>query len=33
MAKNMNADYINSDTIILLMDTAQGFISHQAKAF
>jgi multimeric flavodoxin WrbA len=26
-------DYINSDTVILLMDTAQGFISHQAKAF
>jgi multimeric flavodoxin WrbA len=25
--------YINSDTVILLMDTAQGFISHQAKAF
>jgi len=27
------ADYINSDTVILLMDTAQGFINHQAKAF
>ncbi len=27
------ADYVNSDTVILLMDTAQGFISHQAKAF
>jgi len=27
------ADYINSDTVILLMDTAQGFISHRAKAF
>lgn len=26
-------DYINSDTVILLMDTAQGFINHQAKAF
>ncbi|MDW7656206.1 MAG: hypothetical protein SCM11_03410 [Bacillota bacterium] len=26
-------DYINSDTIILLMDTAQGFISHLSKAF
>jgi multimeric flavodoxin WrbA len=26
-------DYVNSDTVILLMDTAQGFISHQAKAF
>jgi multimeric flavodoxin WrbA len=26
-------DYINSDTVILLMDTVQGFISHQAKAF
>jgi multimeric flavodoxin WrbA len=26
-------DYINSDTVILLMDTAQGFISYQAKAF
>lgn len=27
------ADYINSDTVILLIDTAQGFINHQAKAF
>ena len=27
------SDYINSDTVILLMDTVQGFISHQAKAF
>lgn len=27
------ADYVNSDTVILLMNTAQGFISHQAKAF
>jgi hypothetical protein len=26
-------DYVNSDTVILLMDTAQGFISHRAKAF
>ena len=26
-------DYINSDTVILLMDTARGFINHQAKAF
>lgn len=26
-------DYINSDTVVLLMDTAQGFINHQAKAF
>jgi multimeric flavodoxin WrbA len=26
-------DYVNSDTIILLMSTAQGFINHQAKAF
>jgi len=26
-------DYINSDTVILLMDTAQGFINHRAKAF
>ena len=22
-------DYVNSDTVILLMDTAQGFINHQ----
>ncbi|MDF2615290.1 MAG: hypothetical protein K0S71_3076 [Clostridia bacterium] len=27
------SDYVNSDAIILLMDTAQGFISHKAKAF
>jgi len=27
------SDYVNSETIILLMDTAQGFINHQAKAF
>ena len=27
------SDYVNSDTVILLMDTAQGFINHQAKAF
>lgn len=26
-------DYINSDTVILIMDTAQGFINHKAKAF
>jgi multimeric flavodoxin WrbA len=26
-------DYVGSDTVILLMDTAQGFISEQAKAF
>jgi len=26
-------DYMNSDAVILLMDTAQGFIDHQAKAF
>lgn len=26
-------DYVNSDTVILLMNTAQGFISQQAKAF
>jgi multimeric flavodoxin WrbA len=26
-------DYVNSDTVILLMNTAQGFIGHQAKAF
>ncbi|BAQ12968.1 flavodoxin family protein [Clostridium botulinum] len=26
-------DYVNSDVVILLMDTAQGFISHKAKAF
>ncbi|MGO5065377.1 flavodoxin family protein [Clostridium sporogenes] len=25
--------YVNSDVVILLMDTAQGFISHKAKAF
>lgn len=27
------ADYVNADKVILLMDTAQGFINHQAKAF
>jgi len=27
------SDYVNSDTVFLLMDTAQGFINHQAKAF
>ena len=26
-------EYINSDTVILLFDTAQGFIDHHAKAF
>jgi multimeric flavodoxin WrbA len=26
-------EYVNSDTVILLMSTAQGFINHQAKAF
>lgn len=26
-------EYVNSDTVILLMDTAQGFINHKAKAF
>lgn len=26
-------DYVNSDTVILLMDTDQGFINHRAKAF
>lgn len=26
-------DYVSSDTVILIMDTAQGFINHQAKAF
>ena len=26
-------DYVYSHTVILLMDTAQGFINHQAKAF
>lgn len=25
--------YVNSDTVILLMNTAQGFINHRAKAF
>ncbi|MDW7671772.1 MAG: hypothetical protein SCK57_05845 [Bacillota bacterium] len=25
--------YVNSDTVILLLDTAQGFINQQAKAF
>jgi multimeric flavodoxin WrbA len=32
MAASYN-DYVNSDTVILVMDTAQGFINHQAKAF
>ena len=26
-------DYVNSDTVIMLMDTAQGFIDYRAKAF
>lgn len=26
-------DYVNSDKVILLMDTAQGFLNHGAKAF
>ncbi len=26
-------EYVQSETVILLMDTAQGFINHQAKAF
>ena len=26
-------DYVNSETVILLMNTAQGFISHKTKAF
>ncbi len=26
-------DYVNSDTVILIMSTAQGFINHNAKAF
>jgi hypothetical protein len=32
MAASYN-NYVNSDTVILVMDTAQGFINHQAKAF
>ncbi len=32
MADSYN-DYVNSDTVILVMDTAQGFINYQAKAF
>jgi len=27
------SDYVNSDKVVLLMDTAQGFINHCAKAF
>lgn len=27
------SDYINSDKVILFIDTAQGFINHKAKAF
>jgi hypothetical protein len=26
-------DYVNADKVILLMDTAQGFINHSSKAF
>lgn len=26
-------DYINSDAVVVLMDTTQGFINHHAKAF
>lgn len=26
-------DYVNSEKVVLLMDTAQGFINHTAKAF
>lgn len=26
-------DYVNSEKVILLFDTAQGFLNHQAKAF
>ncbi len=26
-------NYVNSATVILLMDTAQGFVNHRAKAF
>lgn len=27
------SDYVNSDKVVLLMDTAQGFLNHSAKAF
>lgn len=27
------SDYVNSDTVILLMGTAQGFVDHRTKAF
>ena len=27
------SDYMNSDTVILILDTAQGFLNHQGKAF
>lgn len=27
------SDFVNSDTVILLLDTAQGFIDHRGKAF
>ena len=26
-------EYVNSDTVIMLIDTSQGFINHKAKAF
>jgi multimeric flavodoxin WrbA len=32
MADSYN-DYVNSDTVVIVMETAQGFINHQAKAF
>lgn len=31
--ENSYEKYVNSDTVFLLMDTGQGFINHQAKAF
>ncbi|WP_211272943.1 hypothetical protein [Anaerobacillus alkalidiazotrophicus] len=30
---NSYLHYVNSDTVIIVIDTAQGFINHQAKAF
>jgi len=27
------SDFVNSDTVIILLDTAQGFINHRGKAF
>ena len=32
MADSYN-NYVNSDSVILIMETAQGFINHKAKAF